>query len=462
MTRARPRSLLTQVALLSFGALLIAQFVSFWLFTVERAKSIRIAQRAEIVERVSGIAALLRQAPESERNRLLQAAASSSVRVAIASAPIVGDRQAEDLAQFCERAACSDEVRSSSLRVEEARVASQENGVFVPPSHRIPDRMIAAGFAPAELRLSLPLMDGSWLNVTARLARTAVLLPPQIFATTLLSLALLLAGLWFALRRVTQPLQQLAAAADGFGLDGAPPSLPATGPSEVRALADALGRMHERLSRMIGERTRMLAALGHDLRSPLTALRVRAEMVDDAETRERMIATLEEMQEMVDSTLAFARGVSAREPSENVDLALLLGDLADELSQHGPQIVSRPSAPVILRLRRVPIRRALRNLMENAQRYGGGGEVRLETNAGQALVVIDDWGPGIPDSQLEHVFEPFVRVEPSRSRETGGAGLGLAIARAILQAHGASVALSNRAERGLRTTVAFDLLIDRE
>ena len=100
--------------------------------------------------------------------------------------------------------------------------------------------------------------------------------------------------------------------------------------------------------------------------------------------------------------------------------------------------------------------------MENAQRYGGGGEVRLETNAGQALVVIDDCGPGIPDSQLEHVFEPFVRVEPSRSRETGGVGLGLAIARAILQAHGASVALSNRAERGLRTTVAFDLLIDRE
>jgi signal transduction histidine kinase len=209
---------------------------------------------------------------------------------------------------------------------------------------------------------------------------------------------------------------------------------------------------------MIADRTRMLAALGHDLRSPITALRIRAEMVDDDETRERMAATLDEMQEMVDSTLACARGVSTDQPMEACDLALLVGDLADELCQTGPQIAVMSSEPVRAEIRRTAIRRALRNLMENAQRYGRGARVSVTQVGDRAEILIEDDGPGIPEKELDSVFDPFTRLETSRSRETGGIGLGLPIARAILRAHGGDVVLSNRPEGGLRATVHLPLV----
>jgi len=168
-----------------------------------------------------------------------------------------------------------------------------------------------------------------------------------------------------------------------------------------------------------------------------------------------MNATLDEMQQMVEATLAFARGISTDEPAEPVDLTALVSELAEELSASGPPIRIAASGSAVLPLRRVPMRRALRNLLENAQRYGGGGEVRIERAGIEARIVIDDNGPGIPDDQLARVFEPFVRLETSRSRDTGGTGLGLPIARAILEAHGATIVLANRPEGGLRVTVAF-------
>ena len=453
MSRRTPRSLLTQVALLSFAALLVAQFVSFWLFTADRAKRIRTAQRIELVERATSVAALLDRAPVTERSDLVAAASSRTVRFDVAADPIVA-AAGDDLVRLdCERRGCLDHL-PPELRAEEI-FRSSHGGPFANPSPRFQERLLKAGLSPAEFRLSLPLQDGRWLNVSAWFERPAIQLPPQVMGTTLLSLALVLAALWFALRRVTKPLQQLAAAADGFGLDAPAPPMPDGGPREVRALSDALARMHERLSRMLVERTRMLAALGHDLRSPITALRVRAEMVDDADNRERMIATLDEMQQMVEATLAFARGVSSEMPLEPVDLGALVSELAGELSASGPPIHVEASVPAVLPLRRVPVRRALRNLMENAQRYAGGADVRIAQEGATVRIVIDDNGPGIPDDQLARVFEPFVRLETSRSRDTGGTGLGLPIARAILEAHGASVALSNRPEGGLRATVAF-------
>jgi signal transduction histidine kinase len=453
MSRRTPRSLLTQVALLSFAALLAAQFVSFWLFTVDRAKRIRVVQRVEIVERVAALSTLLNKASASERSDLLEAASSRSARFGVAAAPIV-EQSSNLVGSDCGREGCADGL-PVGLRTEEEFLSRRDGGRFADPPQHFRDQIVKLGLAPVEFRLSLPLEDGRWLNVRSRFDRPPIQLPPQVMGTTLLSLALVLAALWFALRRVTRPLDQLASAADGFGLDTPPPQMPDGGPREVRALSDALARMHERLSRMLGERTRMLAALGHDLRSPITALRVRAEMVDDAENRERIVATLDEMQQMVEATLAFARGVSSEEPTEPVDLAALLSELAAELSAIGPNIRIETATSIVLPLRRMPLRRALRNILENAQRYGRGAEVRIEHDGGEARVVIEDSGPGIPDSDLARVFEPFVRLETSRSRETGGSGLGLPIARAILQGHGATIALTNRPEGGLRTTVTF-------
>lgn len=443
--RLLPRSLLGQLALLIVAAFLTAQAISVWIFADERGAAIRAAQRYETVERATAVAQALDQAPRESRESILAAVNSRLVRFSVGDAPLVTSGQL-DLVPI---------EGPGDIRATEVTVSPHDGQPAEPPAAFawLHDRMRAAGIAPVEFRISVPLGDGDWLNVSARFQRPDLQAPPALLGATLLSLALVIAALWYGLGRITRPLRQLASAADGFGLDAPAPEMPRRGPREVQALSDALERMHGRLTAMVTDRTRMLAALGHDLRSPITALRVRAEMVDDDETRERMAATLDEMQEMVDSTLAYARGVSTDQPMEEIDLAGLVHGLAEELSETGPEISVEAPVPVHAQIRHTAMRRALRNLMENAQRYGAGTQVTVRQTSRAAEILIEDQGQGIPEADLEKVFDPFTRLETSRSRETGGIGLGLPIARSILRAHGGDVTLSNRPEGGLRATV---------
>lgn len=456
MKRFMPHSLMGQLAALVLAAFVAAQAVSAWLLTDERSTALRTAQEQETIARSAAVVQALEAAPPETRTSILAAANSRLVHFAVAPAPGIEAAAPEALdTQFADLLG-----GARPLRAEEFVVSPRDGQRADPPGFLawLPERMKAAGMAPVELRLAVPLSDGQWLNVSSSFERPGFRLPPAILGPSLLSLALVLGALWFGLRRITDPLRRLARAADSFGLEAPPPAMPGTGPREVQALAEALVRMQARLSGMIAERTQMLAALGHDLRSPITALRLRAEMVDDDETRERMVASLDEMQEMVETTLAFARGVSPDQPLEPVDLGAMLSDLAAELSRSGAPVGVVDAEPAVLALKRVPIRRALRNLLENAQRYGGGARVSLrrgpEAVEPEAVeIAIDDDGPGIPEPDLERVFAPFTRLETSRSRETGGTGLGLSIARAILRAHGGEVRLSNRPGGGLRATV---------
>lgn len=225
-----------------------------------------------------------------------------------------------------------------------------------------------------------------------------------------------------------------------------------TGPTEVRELTAAFGIMQQRLTKFVEDRTRMLAAIGHDLRSPLTALRVRTEMVDDEETRERLTASIEEMQGMLDATLSYARGVSASEPSERMEVGRVLSDINQSMPS---QFLILPGHEKFVSVRPFAFRRALRNLIENAQRYGGNARVSFGESDGVVSIKIDDDGQGIPEEQLENVFAPFQRLEHSRSLDTGGHGLGLSIARSILRAHGGDVVLSNASQGGLTATVTL-------
>jgi hypothetical protein len=260
---------------------------------------------------------------------------------------------------------------------------------------------------------------------------------------------------WWTARRVVGPMRALAVGADrlGRGLDTDP--LLIRGPSEVRETTQAFNRMKDRLTRFVNERTQMLAALSHDLRSPLTAMRLRIEMLDETEDSIRLKALVEEMEAMVEATLEFARGVARAEPPAEVDLAALLGNLVGDVGADRASLA--PSEPLFAIIRPQALNRALRNLIDNAVRYGGAANVTLTQEPMTAVISIADKGPGLPDDQLEAVFEPFVRFEPSRSRDTGGVGLGLAITRTIIQAHGGSVILSNLPEGGLEAVVRLPI-----
>ncbi|MBR9763572.1 MAG: HAMP domain-containing protein [Rhodobacteraceae bacterium] len=451
-------SLRGQLVLLIVAALAVAQTISLWLFVDERGLAVRAALGFEAAGRAANVVLLLEEAPESLQQAILRAANSPLVRFDLSDLPAV------DHVSHADGGAVEARVRGllSGGKDREIRVELHEveHGIL-PMPHLAPEMaemhlaMMRGELSAVEMQLSIALADGQWLNVGTRFERPPLQWPwASIVSFGITAAIILVSACWFLLTRLTGPLLRVSRAADQLGRGETVDPLPLFGPSEVRGLTRAFNRMQARLTRFVEDRTRLLAALGHDLRSPLTAMRVRAEMVEEEETRASLVASVEEMQEMVDATLAFARGMASSEAYETVDLGAYLKQLQANMID-GFTLDAVDSLWV--RLRPQSVRRALRNIIENAQRYGGGAEVTFRHDAEHVQIQVADTGPGIPETELEQVFEPFFRLEKSRSRETGGTGLGLSIARTIVRAHGGDVALSNRAESGLLVTVTLPL-----
>jgi signal transduction histidine kinase len=278
-------------------------------------------------------------------------------------------------------------------------------------------------------------------------------LPDRFWIHMLLTLLALVAGSLFAVRMVTRPMQRLAESADAFGRNLDTPPLPETGPMETRRAAEAFNRMQDRLRSLIAERSRALAAVSHDLRTPLTRLRLRAELVDDETLRSQINADIDDMQAMVESTLDYLRGQRENEPLQLIDMEALLQSLvANEQALGRPvTLEGTAAAPYLGRLS--TLKRALSNLIDNAVKYGRSAHIVIEDNATELRLIVQDRGAGIPDEDMARVVEPYVRLETSRSRETGGVGLGLTIAQDAAQMHGGNLRLENRADGGLRAAL---------
>ncbi len=451
-------SLRVQLVILIVAALVVAQAVSLWLFVDERGLAIRAALGFEAAGRAANVARLIEEAPDSLQPAILRAANSPLVRFALSDIPTV------DHESHADNGAVASRIRNlmgqSNHREIRVELHDVDQGIL-PMPHLAPEMaemhlaMMGGDLSAIEMQLSIALTNGKWLNVGTRFERPPLQWQWVSFLSFVVTAAVILVlTCWFLLTRLTGPLLQVSQAADrlGRGEDVAPLRL--NGPGEVRHLTQAFNRMQDRLTRFIADRTQLLAALGHDLRSPLTAMRVRAEMVDEDETRNSLIFSITEMQDMVDATLSFARGVAITEAYERVDLGAYLSDLQFDMMD---SFRLEASSAVDIGLRPKSMRRALRNIIENAQRYGGGAVVTYGQTDDHAVLTISDTGPGIPHADLEHVFEPFVRLETSRSRDTGGTGLGLSIARTIVRAHGGDVILSNREGGGLDVIVTLPL-----
>ena len=303
------------------------------------------------------------------------------------------------------------------------------------------------------LQVAVLLSDGQWLSFATTLPQGAPSVSWQfIISMTLMGLIVLAVSVW-AVRRVTAPLGLLSAAADRLGRDVTAEPLVEAGTVEMQRAARAFNRMQERLRRMVDSRTQMLAALSHDLRTPLTLLRLRAEDVADIAERDKMLATIAEMDEMIGTTLAFARDVLRAEPRRRVDIGALLTSIIDDMADAGLPVTMEPASSLIYDCQPGALKRAIANLLDNAVKYGKSAKAKIGEYAKAIEITIDDEGPGIPDAELPLVFQPFYRVEDSRNRDTGGTGLGLAIAQSVVQAHGGELTLANRTGGGLRACI---------
>jgi signal transduction histidine kinase len=305
------------------------------------------------------------------------------------------------------------------------------------------------------LLASVQLEDGSWVNFgAARFQRPAPAEHGFLASLTAMALGILIVSV-LMVRSVTAPLRTLAGAAHRIGIDIAAPQLPEQGPREVRQAARAFNDMQARIRRLIDDRTQTLAAVSHDLKTPITRLRLRAEFIRDEEVRRTIDGDLDEMERMIDSTLAFLRGDATGEESKIVDIGTILQTLCDSLADAGHDVVLSGDRHATLRCKPLAMKRAFSNVIDNAVKYGARARVALQDKAQEITVTIDDDGPGIPDDEQEKVFDPFYRVEASRSRETGGTGLGLTLARTVVCAHGGDILLHNREAGGLRVTVSL-------
>jgi signal transduction histidine kinase len=312
------------------------------------------------------------------------------------------------------------------------------------------------GFAGGRgLQAAMQISDGEWLSFVARLPDAGTPASwPFVAAMAMMAVVVVLASVW-AVGRVTAPVGIITRAAERLGRDVNAPPIAEAGTSEMRRAAQSFNQMQQRIQLLLDNRTRMLAALSHDLRTPLTLLRLRTENLQEAEERDRMLATIGELSAMIDASLSFARDQATTEAFRQTDLTALVASVVDDMADAGLKVAMAPADPVVLACQPAALRRALRNLIDNAVKYGETAHVTIMVSAATVRIDIDDSGPGIPDAELQRVFEPFHRLEPSRSRETGGTGLGLSIALSIAQAHGGEVTLANLPKGGLRARLSL-------
>jgi signal transduction histidine kinase len=260
----------------------------------------------------------------------------------------------------------------------------------------------------------------------------------------------LLVAVCFALAAVvvymtTRSLDRLARAADAVGANAEGPSLPVSGPSEIRRVIDAFNRMQSRMRGYLLERSRMLGAISHDLKTPITRLRLRCELLPDAMLRAKIARDLDEMDSMVESSIEFFHGIERAPHRRPIDVDALVSTIAEDRRQAGQSLEVRGAALAPYAGQSQSLRRCIENLVENALRYAGPATIEIADSAGELRIRVRDSGPGIPESDLERVFEPYVRLEGSRNPGSGGTGLGLSIARNIARAHGGNVVLRNAA-----------------
>ncbi|MDG2244234.1 MAG: ATP-binding protein [Rhodospirillaceae bacterium] len=497
MKRVLPDSLggwlftvLVAAVILIYGSSLVTYFIF-------RDQAAAAAAASQAADQLIVFKRVIEQTPMRERISLIQGLNSPGLRMVITSRPLVSDsdevftsrivyrRLAQEFPEGTEihtdsrivemvgeeRFPTQEEVRQQLRRLRRDMRQSPGSDSFSTPPPQIdrPRSSIEAqrrtlaldqalrdirGFQPF-VRASIRFGENTWLNARVDLDLTEASERNRPFLWTT-ALTLLIAGLAiYAVRRATKPVSLFAMAAErlGIGLNATP--LPETGTGEVRRAARAFNTMQSRLKRFVQDRTQMLAAISHDLRTPITRMRLRAEFVEDTEQHDKMLSDLDDMEAMISATLAFARDDAANEPAAPTDIAALIARIVSDESEAGHTTSYSGPESMDLTIRPLGLKRALTNIVENAIKYGSCAHVALTQSGENIEILVDDKGPGIPDAEKEQVFTPFFRLEGSRSRDTGGTGLGMTIARNAIRSMGGDIELLDRAEGGLSARVTL-------
>jgi signal transduction histidine kinase len=437
-----PRTLSGWFAVIMLSALVLSQGLAFAILLIQGRIMMADVQRREAIERVAAIARL--HARAGLKGMGSDMTLWPSVRVGVQTHPSVDKRSIDHAVSAMLEKRIADvhprEVRATPLE----RIVAEES-----PQHK-PGFLPFGAARPVLLKLvvSIKLDETSWLNITALVPPVRLQLGP-FFITLFLGAAGVTAAAVLAARLVAQPLHELSLAARSLGRVEPLQLARERGPEDVRRLVTAFNEMATRLRKAFEEQRVLLRSIGHDLRTPTTSLRINAEFVEDEELKQRMLTTLSEIERLTNAALDAARGGASGEPVRRVDLASLIEAACDDVMEVGGQVENKSGQSVYVAVRTGEIRRAVRNLIENAVRHAGGAQVYLEACTSGVSVVVEDGGPGIPEEWLDRIAKPFAQLDVARSGP-GGHGLGLTIVRAIAERHDGELRLRNKPQGGLR------------
>ena len=467
--RLWPRRAGGQLALLLILVLLVAQVITIVILAGERQGALRSASLEHVLQRVADGYTLADTTDPERQERILRALSSPTLRLSIDPAPYLTEDRVSGMTRRL--------AKELELPVEQVRTAMEADEDDCMPDrdeHRDRERHDDEDDehheyeehrdeddhrddrheCPPVLGVSLALSSGQWFNARARPPAPSWLWLKATLTSVGITAVLLTLTLLLAVRRILRPMNELSLAAHAFGR-GEKVRVPEKGPEDVREVTRAFNQMQDQVGRAQEDRARLLAALAHDLRTPITSMRLRVEMLPEGEDRDRLLDSLREMQHLAEATLDFIRGTTT-EQHRRYDLATLLDSLCGDLQEMGLAVHCDDSPRCVLQGQPEAVKRALRNLIENAVNYGEQAEVTLATTDTEAVVTIVDQGPGILEADRERVFDPFYRLEHSRSRETGGAGLGLAIARTLIRGMGGDIRLgAGPGGQGLQVSVTL-------
>ena len=429
-----PRTLFGRLVLVMTAGLLLAQLLGAVLHLSELRRTVGRTVSHELAQRVAAVYRAVDSQTGAERERLARVLSTPRQQLTLEA---VAPPDRDDTAMFPEILDNLTVLLGPDVEVRPLRMPRIGNFVF-----------------DFYIRLSA----GDWLRIQGNAPTEIFAWPWHLLANLGLMLGAVIVLVWFAARTTVKPLTDLARAARDLGEDLRRAPLAEDGPSEVRQAAHAFNAMQLRIRHDIEERERFLAAVSHDLKTPVTRLRLRSELLADPELRQRFLHDLDDMQDLLGGALDFLQGKAVEEAMQPVDLAAMAESLADDFTAAGGTVTLQESESLRVVARPRALRRAFANLIDNALKYGGCADISLSAANGELLIAIADDGPGLPEGELERVFEPFYRIETSRNRSTGGVGLGLAIVRQIADSHGGTVSLENRAEGGLRAVLRLPLV----
>jgi signal transduction histidine kinase len=454
-----PATLSGRLILTLLAGLLLAQLLGAVILLRDRTSAIYQASGLGAAQRIAVIVQVLDRLDPPARTALLPALSNPQLHVALTTnaPPVESD----------------EDIHTAHLRTILQRLLGNARPVqvaLVEPmfgmeprerhdsSHRRLHPGPMADFLPPRgvaFAVSTQLVDGTWVSFEHGLGGEPFAWPWRMLLTLGVLLASVIGLSLMVVRWLTRPLAVLASAADDLGHDIHRPPLPENGPAEVHRAAVAFNTMQARIQIYLREREQMLAAVSHDLRTPITRLRLRAELIGDETLRAKFAHDLSEMETMTSAALDFLRGAGRDEAVQPVDVMALLESLQSDMEEVGHEVSVQGGTHAPYPARPLAFKRCLTNLIDNAVKYGERAAVRVEDDSTQLRIIVADNGPGISDTEIARVFEPFYRVEESRSRTTGGVGLGLSVARDIAHAHGGELTLHNREGGGLEAILTL-------